>query len=184
MLRPLFLALAVTGVGDGLTAPLLPYHLLHTVQVGTTGLGVIMGVGSLGGLTGALLAPRLVRRCGTGPVLLCAWPVCALMHRSPAARPARPGVARGPRRLRVPTVDNGNLHRDDPAVRVQHQTSPARLRSRVQQTSLWLTTGILPITALAAGALATLISVRTVMAVGVIALLLPVGCCGARPSDA
>ncbi|MFE0642182.1 MFS transporter [Streptomyces sp. NPDC058877] len=174
VLRPLLLALAVTGVGDGLTAPLLPYHLLHTVQKGTTGLGMIMGAGSLGGLIGALLAPRLARRHGTGLVLLCAWPVYALMHVPPML--AQPG----PAWLAI-LVGSGFLHWATATCigttqrSIQQQTSPARLRSRVQQTSLWLTTGILPLTALAAGALSTLISVRAVMAIGVIALLLPVG---------
>ncbi|MEF9886907.1 hypothetical protein [Streptomyces sp. P9-A4] len=58
---------------------------------------------------------------------------------------------------------------------MQQQTSPGRLRSRVQQTGLWLTTGTLPVTALAAGALTALISVRTVMAIGTLVLMLSVG---------
>lgn len=174
VLRPLFLALAVTGVGDGLAATLLPYHLLTNVEVGATGLGVIMGAGSLGGLTGALAAPRLVRRYGTGRVLLGAWLAFALMP-VPALL-ARPG----PAWLAILAVSGflqwatatciGTTQRS-----VQQQFSPVQLRSRVQQTSLWLTTGILPLTALAAGALTALIGIRTVMAIGVIVLLLPVG---------
>ncbi|MFG2835989.1 MFS transporter [Streptomyces zaomyceticus] len=174
VLRPLFLALAITGVGDGLTATLLPYHLLTTVQVGATGLSVIMGAGSLGGLTGAIAGRRLVHRYGTGRVLLCAWPGYALM-------PVLPLLAQpGPGWLAILAISGflqwaaatciGTTQRS-----VQQQTSPVRLRSRVQQTSLWLTTGIMPLTALAAGALTTLISIRTVMAIGVIVLLLPLG---------
>ncbi|MFC9585828.1 MFS transporter [Streptomyces yangpuensis] len=173
VLRPLFLALAITGVSDGLTATLLPYHLLTAVDVGSTGLGVILGAGSLGGLTGALAAPRLVRRYGTGRVLVCAWPVYGLMPVPPLL--AQPGPA-----WLVLLVGSGFLQWAAATCigttqrSVQQQVSPARLCSRVQQTSLWLTTGFLPLTALAAGALATVISIRTVMAVGAIVLLLPV----------
>ncbi|WP_329309272.1 MFS transporter [Streptomyces microflavus] len=173
VLRPLLLALAVTGIGDGLISTLLPYHLLAGVEVGTTGLGMIMGAGSLGGLTGARLAPRLARRYGTGTVLVCAWPVYALMHVPPLL--ARPG----PAWLAILVVSGflqwatatciGTTQRS-----VQQLTSPVRLRSRVQQTSLWLTTGMVPLTALAAGVLTTFTSVRTVMAIGTLILILSV----------
>ncbi|WP_240449761.1 MFS transporter [Streptomyces sp. S1] len=173
VLRPLFLALAVTGVGDGLTLTLLPYHLLTAVDVGTAGLGVIMGAGSLGGLTGALAAPRLVRRYGTGRVLVYAWPVYGLM-------PVPPLLAQsGPAWLALLAVSGflqwaaatciGTTQRS-----VQQQVSPLELRFRVQQTSLWLTRGLLPLTALGAGALASVLSIPNVMAIGVIILLLPV----------
>ncbi|MFG3037240.1 MFS transporter [Streptomyces sp. NPDC048330] len=172
VLRPLFLALAITGVGDGLTLTLLPYHLLTAVEVGTTGLGVIMGAGSLGGLAGALAAPYLVHRYGTGRVLVYAWPVYGLMPVSPLL--AQPG----PAWLVLLAVSGflqwaaatciGTTQRS-----VQQQVSPLELRFRVQQTSLWLTRGLLPLTALGAGALATVLSIPIAMAIGVIILLLP-----------
>lgn len=173
ILRPLFLALAITGVGDGLTMTLLPYHLLTAVDVGSTGLGVIMVSSSLGGLMGAQAALRLVRRYGTGRVLVCAWSVYGLM-------PIPQLLAQtGPAWLVLLAVSGflqwaaatciGTTQRS-----VQQQVSPGHLRSRVQQTSLWLTTGFLPLTALAAGALATVLSIPLVMAIGVIFLLLPV----------
>ncbi|UUS34017.1 MULTISPECIES: MFS transporter [Streptomyces] len=171
ILRPLFQALTVTGIGTGLTATLLSYHLLTTVQIGATGLGVIMAAGSLGGLSGALTAPRLVHRYGTGRVIACAWTVYALMQIPPLV--ARPGTAW----LAILVVSGygqwaaatcvGTTQRS-----VQQRTTPPRLRARVQQTSLWLTTGTQPLAALAAGALATVTSVRTVMTAGVIVLLL------------
>ncbi|WP_435059072.1 MFS transporter [Streptomyces sp. bgisy060] len=171
ILRPLFLALTVTGLGTGLSATLLAYHLLTSVQVGATGLGVIMAAGSLGGLSGALTAPRLVRRYGTGRVIAWAWTAYALMQIPPLV--ARPG----PLWLAVLVVSGyaqwaaatcvGTTQRS-----VQQQTAAPELRARVQQTSLWLTTGTQPLTALAAGALATLTNVRTVMAAGVAVLML------------
>ncbi|MFD4578181.1 hypothetical protein ACFWNK_38510, partial [Streptomyces sp. NPDC058417] len=46
--------------------------------------------------------------------------------------------------------------------------------ARVQQTALWLSQGSMPLAALAAGALAALTSVRTVMLTGVLVQFLSV----------
>ncbi|WEH37866.1 MFS transporter (plasmid) [Streptomyces sp. AM 4-1-1] len=171
VLRPLFLTLIGTGVGSGLTTTLLAYHLLTTVRVGTTGLGSIMAAGSLGGLTGALIAPRLVGRYGSGTVLAVGFVVHALMQMPPIV--ATPG----PVWLTVLTLAGfghfaaatcvGTTQRT-----VQQWYSPPRLRARVQQTALWLINGFRPLAALAAGAFALFTSVRAVMFIGILVLLL------------
>ncbi|MFE3072553.1 hypothetical protein [Streptomyces sp. NPDC059247] len=91
VLRPLFVTLTATGVGGTLTATLLSYRLLTAVRVGTTGLGVIMAAGSLGGLTGALIAPRLTGRYGSGAALAFGFLAYALMQIPPLL--AAPGPA-------------------------------------------------------------------------------------------
>ncbi|MGY3677399.1 MFS transporter [Streptomyces sp. TE33382] len=171
VLRPLFLILTATGIGSGLTTTLLAYHLLTTVRVGTTGLGLFMAAGSLGGLIGALIAPRLVRRYGSGSVLAVGFVVHALMQIPPLV--AEPGRAW----LTVIMIGScgqfaaatcvGTTQRS-----VQQWSSPPHLRARVQQTALWLINGSRPLAALAAGALAVLTSVRIVMLIGVLVLLL------------
>lgn len=171
VLRPLFLVLTATGIGSGLTTTLLAYHMLTTVRVGTTGLGLVMAAGSLGGLIGALIAPRLVRRHGSGSVLAVGFVVHALMQIPPLV--AEPGRAW----LTVVMIGScghfaaatcvGTTQRS-----VQQWSSPPHLRARVQQTALWLINGARP---LAAGALACLTSVRAVMLAGVLVLLLSAG---------
>ncbi|MEU5136902.1 MFS transporter [Streptomyces californicus] len=172
LLRPLCVALALTSVGAGLTATLLAYHLLTTVRTGTTGLGVIMAASSLGGLTGALAAPRLAERYGAGPVLVTAFTLHGLLQ-IPVLL-ADPGPAwlivlaiAGFGQFAAATC-TGTTQRT-----VQQEHTPPHLCARVQQTTLWLCNGTTPLAALAAGGLAALVSVRTVMALGVLILLLP-----------
>ncbi|MFE3073615.1 MFS transporter [Streptomyces sp. NPDC059247] len=174
VLRPLFLVLTATSIGSGLTTTLLAYHLLTTVRVGTTGLGMIMAAGSLGGLTGALVAPRLVRRYGSGTVMAVGFVVHALMQIPPlVAEPGRAWLA---------VLMAGSCGHFAAATcvsttqrSVQQWSSPPRLRARVQQTALWLINGVRPLAALAAGVFASLTSVRAVMLAGVLVLLLSAG---------
>ncbi|MET8816099.1 MFS transporter [Streptomyces sp. NPDC004549] len=171
LLRSLFLALTASGASTGLIASLLSYLLLITVQVGTTGLGLVMAAGSLGGLTGAVAAPRLVRRYKPGTVLAYAWTVYPLMQIPLLV--ARPGIAwlavliAGAFGQFAAATCVGTTQRS-----VQQSVSPPHLRARVQQTALWLHGGSRCLSALAAGILATLTSVRTVMLIGIIVLLL------------
>ncbi|MFE6977147.1 MFS transporter [Streptomyces sp. NPDC057682] len=181
VLRPLLMVLTATGIGSGLTVTLLAYHLLTAVHSGVTGLGMIMVAGSLGGLAGALIAPRLTRRYGAGTVLAVGFAVHALMQ-IPAIF-AEPGaawlaalVAASFLRFTAATIV-GTTQRS-----VQQWTTPHHLRARVQQTALWLGQGSLPLATLAAGGLAILIGVRTVMLVGTLVLLLSAGMLWRSPS--
>jgi MFS family permease len=70
VLRPLalgthgwFLCSAVTG------AVLAPFAL-DTLHLGATGFGLVVAVAGVGGLAGALVATRLERRFGAGPVII------------------------------------------------------------------------------------------------------------------
>ncbi|MER8197628.1 MFS transporter [Streptomyces microflavus] len=174
VLRALIVALTATSVGSALTTALLPYHLLTAVETGTTGLGVIMAAGSLGGLAGALIAPRLVRRFGSGPVLAAGFCLHAV-----AQIPLLLATP-GPTWLIVLTLAGSGQYAAATTVgttqrSVQQWHTPPHLRARVQQTALWLGTGMIPLAVLAAGALATLASVRTVMALGVLVLIVSAG---------
>jgi MFS family permease len=170
VIRPLFLALTAVGIGCGLTTTLLSYHLLTAVAVGTTGLGVIMAASSLGGLVGALTAPRLARRYGPGIVIAAGFLVYALMQIAPVL--ARPGhswlaVLAGASFVQwAAGTCIGTTQRS-----VQQRSSPPHLHARVQQISLWLATGSQPLAALAAGALGPLTRVRSGMLAGVLVRL-------------
>ncbi|MEW1629752.1 MFS transporter [Streptomyces sp. NPDC089173] len=174
VLRPLVVALTATSVGSALTMTLLPYHLLTTLKTGATGLGVVMAAGSAGGLIGALIAPRLVRRFGSGPVLATGFGLHAVMQ-----IPLLLAVP-GPAWLIVLIFAACGQYATATVVgttqrSVQQWHTPPELRTRVQQTARWLGTGTAPLAALATGALATLTTVRTVMALGILVLIVSAG---------
>lgn len=171
LLSPLLLALAGTGFGTGLTSTYLAYYLLTTAQVGATGLGMIMAASSFGGLTGALLAPRLVRCHGPGVVLSIGLTVYALTHAAPLfAGPglvwlvalAAAGCAQHAAACAVGTTQRS----------VQQSVSPPHLGARTLQTSFWVVAGSETLAAGAAGPLATLTSVPTTMLTGLVLLVL------------
>lgn len=180
VLRPLVVALTATSVGSALTTTLLPYHLLTTLNTGTTGLGMVMAAGSVGGLTGAFIAPRLVRRFGSGPVLTTGFCLHAVVQIPLLLAAAGPAwlivlILAACGQYAAATVV-GTTQRS-----VQQWHTPPELRTRVQQTALWLGTGLMPLAALAAGALATLTSVRIVMALGILVLIVAAGALWCSP---
>ncbi|MEV4684704.1 MFS transporter [Streptomyces kurssanovii] len=115
--RPLVASLAVTGLGTGMVNTYWGFHLLTALQAGPVGLGVVMGVCGAGGLVGAFLAPRLVRRFGPGRVLVTSFTLCAAM--GVPLLLARPGaaLAGGPRSGRDGADGRGGVRRYDAAVR-------------------------------------------------------------------
>ncbi|MFE3558735.1 MFS transporter [Streptomyces sp. NPDC059193] len=172
LVRPLVLCLAGTGFGSALTSTFWAFHLLTTVKTGTTGLGVIMGVSGAGCLAGALAAPRIVRRFGPGRVLVAAFAMYPLM--SVPLLVAEPGplwllvlALAGALQLAAAACA-GTTQRS-----IRQQICPPELQARAQQTSTWLVSGSRPFAALAAGALASATSVRTVLLAGVLVLAVP-----------
>ncbi|MGW7064598.1 MFS transporter [Streptomyces sp. NPDC054904] len=169
LVRPLVLCLAGTGFGSALTSTFWAFHLLTTVRTGTTGLGVIMGVSGAGCLAGALAAPRIVRRFGPGPVLVAGFAMYPLM--------SVPLLFAGPGPLWLLVLAlAGGLQLAAAACAgttqrsVRQQICPPSLQARAQQTSTWLVSGSRPFAALAAGALASAMNVRTVLLAGVLVL--------------
>ncbi|MEW1700820.1 MFS transporter [Streptomyces sp. NPDC091278] len=171
VLRPLLTALAANGFGSWLTHTLLAYHLLTTVKVGAGGLGLILAANSAGGLLGALVAPRLVRRFGCGTVLAVGFTLYPVMTIPPLL------AGPGPLWLTVLALSGGvQLAAATAAGTTQRSlqagTTPPSLLARVQQTAQWLYSGSRPLAALAAGGLAATTSVRTAIATGVVIMLL------------
>ncbi|GGT51630.1 MFS transporter [Streptomyces kurssanovii] len=171
--RPLVASLALTGLGTGMVNTYWGFHLLTALQAGPVGLGVVMGVCGAGGLVGAFLAPRLVRRFGPGRVLVTSFTLCAAM--GVPLLLARPG----PLWLAVLAVAGmvqmagaacaGTTQRS-----VRQQICPPELQGRAQQTSTWLVTGSRFLATAAAGVLAATTSVPTALVVGTVLLFAPV----------
>jgi MFS family permease len=75
LVRPLVLADGTTALFFGFLHTLYMLYGLQVLGLSPGALGLIIGVGGLGGLTGALLAPLLARRLGYGPAIPAAMAV-------------------------------------------------------------------------------------------------------------
>ncbi|MEV6676346.1 MFS transporter [Streptomyces erythrochromogenes] len=171
LLNPLFLALVGTGLGTGLASTFLAYHLLTTVQIGTTGLGIVMAASSLGALAGALLAPRLADRYGPGAILSIGSAVYALTHAAPLIARAGLGwlavLASAGFAQHAAACCVGTTQRS-----VHQAVSPPQFQARAVQNAYWAVAGGETLAAVAAGPLAALTSVPTTMLTGLVLLVL------------
>ncbi len=147
-------------------AALFILYLKEALGFGAFELGLMFGLGSLGGLAGALIASRLADRFGVG------WTIVRGSFLSGAAVLPLPFVS-GPPAFPVVTVCVfgtflGGLIYNINQVSFRQAIVPLRLQGRLNARMRTIVWGSLPLGALAGGALGTLLGLRTALIVGVI----------------
>ena len=154
----------IGGVSNfGLTgyAALLVLFLIQTLQLSPGRLGLVLMIGSVGGLLGALIAPLLARRLGTGRastvLLLIAGP-SALLVGAPS-EPSRAYLTSLGLLLTGAAVVAGNVIRGT----WRQRYVPSHLLGRALTTVHMVNYGTMPLAGLAAGALGTQLGIRPAM---------------------
>jgi MFS family permease len=174
LVRPIVLSLMVWAVAGGFFAALYPLLVMRTLGLPESTYGIIVAVGGIGSLGGALLSRRLVRAIGLGRMLI-ATAVLSL-----AAGVLIP-LADGSRPMVLAFLCGHQLFGDGfavaftiQAVTLRQTVLPTAVLGRANAAILVCTIGILTIAALAAGGLAQLVTIREAVWVGtVIGLLAP-----------
>jgi MFS family permease len=174
LVRPIVRSLMVWSVAGGFFAALYPLLVMRTLALPESTYGLIVAVGGIGSLGGALLSRRLVRAIGLGRMLI-ATAVLSL-----AAGVLIP-LAHGSRPMVLAFLSGHQLFGDGfavaftiQAVTLRQTVLPAPLLGRANAAILVSTIGILTLAALAAGGLAQLVTIRQAVWVGtVIGLLAP-----------
>jgi MFS family permease len=126
--------------------------------------GVIFGLGSLGGLLGALLANRAARRFGTGPTIVGAAMLSAI-----GALGVSLAASAGPATLVVLIVAQVVVMLGVPIyninqVSLRQAITPPNLRGRVNATMRCVVWGTMPIGSLLGGVMAEAVSLRPTIA--------------------
>jgi len=153
-----------TGMGA-----LLVLFLVRDLELDPSGIGLVMAIGSSGGLLGAMIATRISRRIGSGHAstlfMLGAGFPCLLV---PFAGPGT-GVVLVPAGLFLAGmfVVAGNVIRG--AWRQRYV--PVRLMGRVVTTTQLVNFGTMPVGGLLAGGLGTTVGVRETIAVMAVVIL-------------
>ncbi|WP_348640149.1 MFS transporter [Streptomyces reticuliscabiei] len=146
---------------------------LRELRFTATAFGLVMGAATLGSCAGALLAPRMTRWFGPGPMMLAALiltplaQIPLLLASSGRSWQIAIGAA-----LAVQLFCAAAAGTTQRSIR-QMITTP-RLQGRMQAVSSWLTGGSRPFAAPLAGAIGTLHGVRSALIAGTILLLVPV----------
>ncbi|HMK92897.1 MAG TPA: MFS transporter [Thermoleophilia bacterium] len=149
-------------------------YATRALHVRPAALGLVLGCGAVGGLVGAAVTGRLVRRLGIGRAFMLG---CVVF---PAPLVLVP-LAGGPRALVLGALfaaefgaGLGVMILDISVGSIFAAVIPDRLRSRVSGAYMTVNYGVRPLGALAAGALAGLIGVRSTLLLAVLGALLGV----------
>jgi MFS family permease len=168
LVRPEFLVEASGAIWNGFFAALYTIYALETLELGPGTLGLVIGMGGIGALFGAILAGRMSSRLGLGPAMI----VC--MAGSRAAVLLVP-LAQGPPWLAVSCLLGQQLVGD--ALWVGYDVLAISLRQAVlphetlgrSNAAFHVATGLLlPLGALLAGPIAEATDPRTALWVGAI----------------
>ena len=163
LVRPVFMVEAVSAFLNGIFAALYTVYALKTLDLTPASLGLVISVGGVGALFGALLAAKCSRRFGLGRAMI----VC--MAGSRLAGLLIP-MARGPEWLAVSCLVGHQLVGD--ALLIAYYVLAISLRQTVlpQDTlgranaTFHVASGVLvPVGALLAGSIATATDVRTAL---------------------
>jgi predicted MFS family arabinose efflux permease len=137
-------------------------------------LGIALGVGAIGGILGALVAPPLERAIGIGPSVVLGsllFPAPLILVPIASGSELRLGVMLGIAEFFSAV---GVMIFDVSAASMLFLRTPDRIRARTAGTFRFVNYGIRPIGALLGGALGTAIGLQTTLWIGVLGALLGV----------
>jgi MFS family permease len=135
-------------------------------------LGLALGAGAVGGIIGALFAPRLERAIGIGPSMMVGavlFPAPLILVPIASGSELTLGVLLGTAEF---FSSVGVMIFDVSAASMMFLRTPHRIRSRTTGTFRFVNYGIRPIGALLGGALGTAIGLQTTLWIGVLGALL------------
>ena len=149
------------------------FILYATKQLGVSPgtLGVALGVGAVGGILGALVAPRVERSLGLGRSVVVGsvlFPAPLILVPIASGSELRLGLMLGAAEF-LSAV--GVMIFDVTAASMHFMRTPDRIRARMSATFKFVNYGIRPIGALLGGALGTAIGLQTTLWIGVIGAL-------------
>ena len=137
-------------------------------------LGIALGLGAIGGILGALVAPPLERAIGIGPSVVLGsvlFPAPLILVPIASGSELRLGVMLGTAEFFSAV---GVMIFDVSAASMLFLRTPDRIRARTAGTFRFVNYGIRPIGALLGGALGTAIGLQTTLWIGVLGALLGV----------
>jgi MFS family permease len=151
---------ATSNFFSTLGTTLFPIFALRTLDIGALGLGIVFSAGSVGGLLGATLTPRIARWMGEGRVIVVSAFVCSASFIMIPLSSLLHGTAA------VVLLSTGEfvtmfcvLVYNITQVTLRQRLCPPRLLGRMNASIRCLVWGVMPIAALVAGGLGSAIGI-------------------------
>ncbi|WP_285725947.1 MFS transporter [Psychromicrobium xiongbiense] len=174
LLRRIVLTVAGANFCGNITGTLIPILLLRELNLGAVGLGIVLSVGSVGGVLGAVAVPHLARWMGEGrliPVAAICWSVAALGVPLAAALPTV--FWQMSLLIAVEFVSSfAILAFNVMQVSMRQRICPPALLGRMNASIRFMVFGVIPLGALLAGVLGTLLGAVPAIWIGALAGLL------------
>jgi len=175
VLRPLGLRWATTFLSMGFLGPLYVLYAIQVLHLKPAMLGVVIALGGVGAMVGSVVAPRLVRRFGLGPIFVGS----ALVHGATSLFIPLAGWTGAPMAFAVGCLMAPQLFGDMAfmvyyinELSLRQTVAPEEVLGRVNAGMQLLARGIWPLGALLGGWLAAVLGVRTTLVVAAAGVLL------------
>ena len=172
LLRPIAVCSATLNLFFQMLLAIYILYMTQTLALPPTMIGVVFGLGSLGGLLGALLAARAAKRFGTGPTIVGAAALSGLgglsISFAASAGPATLVVLVLAQAVVMVGVPMYNINQ----VSLRQAITPPDLRGRVNATMRCVVWGTMPLGSLLGGFMAEAIGLRPTIAVAGAGMLL------------
>ncbi|MBC3841570.1 MFS transporter [Streptacidiphilus sp. 4-A2] len=164
ILRRIAMSTATANLGISLVLAIEVVFLVRTVQTSPTELGLVLGVGTVGGVGGSLVAKRLAERVGTARIMWVALVVPApLVFLMPLARTGWGVLAYAAGWLAFNA--SGAVY-NTAQISYRQTVCPPELRGRMNASIRWLIYSTTPVGGLLGGALGTWFGLRSALWVG------------------
>ncbi len=164
--RPLALTVAVSNFFKTLAFSIFLVYAVRDLELSATVIGLVLGIGNVGWLLGAVAANRLSARLGVGPTLvgssLVFGPALLLVPAAPQSQPTPFLVAA------LILASFAGIVFNVTGLSFQQAVTPDRLLGRLNATRRFIVWGVIPLGSLTGGALASLIGLRPTLWVGAI----------------
>jgi MFS family permease len=172
LIRTIALTTATNNLFGTMIFALMPLYILRTLGITTSQFGIMMSVGAVGGLLGAVLCNRLAKYFGEGPLIVGSAIVAGLamllmVSTSLAPQPAQLPLLITSQFLESFVVLTYNITQ----VTARQRLCPPRLLGRMNATIRFFIWGVMPISSLVAGWIGNVYGVTTAMWIGAIGVL-------------
>jgi MFS family permease len=168
--RALLATTTVLNIGFNMAWAVLLVFAVRELGLGAGVAGLVLSIGEVGGLLGAVVAGRVLRRFGVGPAIIGAAllfaPSLLVLAAAPESSPI-PFLAGG-----WAVISFANVIYNTTTVSLRQAYVPQRLQGRVVGFNRSIVWGISPLGAILGGVLATLVGLRWTMVAGACVCLL------------
>jgi MFS family permease len=174
LIRRIVASTAVGNFFSSITYVLMPLVILRELGLGPAGLGIMLSIGSVGGVLGALGAPRLAARLGEGPLL----PLGLMAGGSAVVLfPLALAAGAGPLALALLSAGEffmsfGVIVYNVIQVSMRQRVCPPRLLGRMNASIRCLVWGVMPLGSLAGGWLGEQLGLVLTLWIGIGGMLL------------